>query len=375
MRRASPVGAPKTGGLTRRLKDLSEADHGRLDGGSSVLPQSWRCAATRLPEAQATLPPHWPRTRAMGRQPPIAGLGLRYSSIDGLRLPLVEEERPRLCPTSGSRSRSCSRRHRVRRHRRSSQDEALYFVDVLTHRTLARCAACDLGLVGSQENAGAASEPEAASGRAGGGEGSDPSAFPGRSRSVSRRPEVMAVLGFRMALASGGIRVHKEPSRVRWVHASEACLQRLGFPSATAESLEQDIVFSRAVDEVQRADVLRSLLRSCSMPRIEPHRLCLEQWSYAAASSRFWGRASSSLAFTVARLTSCVLQEEALRSMRESGEGTLPLCVICMQEFAVGEEATRLPCLHLFHAACAREWLSRRPVCPLDMTPVYVSRP
>eukprot|EP00929_Paragymnodinium_shiwhaense_P083656 TRINITY_DN44653_c0_g1_i1.p1 TRINITY_DN44653_c0_g1~~TRINITY_DN44653_c0_g1_i1.p1 ORF type:complete len:282 (+),score=51.58 TRINITY_DN44653_c0_g1_i1:94-939(+) len=49
-----------------------------------------------------------------------------------------------------------------------------------------------------------------------------------------------------------------------------------------------------------------------------------------------------------------------------------PSCAICMQEFCAREEVMRLPCTHVFHAACAMEWLRRRPVCPLDLRPLTV---
>lgn len=39
-------------------------------------------------------------------------------------------------------------------------------------------------------------------------------------------------------------------------------------------------------------------------------------------------------------------------------------CVICLENFKVGEMATRIPCGHLFHAGCVKEWLGRSNQCP-----------
>eukprot|EP00929_Paragymnodinium_shiwhaense_P027485 TRINITY_DN16124_c0_g1_i2.p1 TRINITY_DN16124_c0_g1~~TRINITY_DN16124_c0_g1_i2.p1 ORF type:complete len:266 (+),score=58.81 TRINITY_DN16124_c0_g1_i2:110-907(+) len=39
-------------------------------------------------------------------------------------------------------------------------------------------------------------------------------------------------------------------------------------------------------------------------------------------------------------------------------------CLICIEDFAAGEEVVTLPCRHLFHADCAREWLKVKLACP-----------
>jgi hypothetical protein len=40
-------------------------------------------------------------------------------------------------------------------------------------------------------------------------------------------------------------------------------------------------------------------------------------------------------------------------------------CVICSEDFKSGEKAKLLPCLHLFHKNCIKEWLEIKNVCPL----------
>jgi hypothetical protein len=48
-------------------------------------------------------------------------------------------------------------------------------------------------------------------------------------------------------------------------------------------------------------------------------------------------------------------------------------CVICLAEYAAGEELVALPCAHQFHAACGLKWLStssKCPLCQLDTRPL-----
>jgi hypothetical protein len=42
------------------------------------------------------------------------------------------------------------------------------------------------------------------------------------------------------------------------------------------------------------------------------------------------------------------------------------LCVICREPMCAGEEVRRLPCFHVFHAACIDQWLEVKMTCPLD---------
>jgi phospholipase C len=40
-------------------------------------------------------------------------------------------------------------------------------------------------------------------------------------------------------------------------------------------------------------------------------------------------------------------------------------CVICMEEYEVGEERTTLPCCHGFHKSCVNRWLGSKGCCPV----------
>merc|ERR1719401_381878 len=40
-------------------------------------------------------------------------------------------------------------------------------------------------------------------------------------------------------------------------------------------------------------------------------------------------------------------------------------CIICLEEYRAGDSQATLPCFHVFHRACAREWLGRCLKCPI----------
>mmetsp|Transcript_34702 Transcript_34702/g.51818 ORF Transcript_34702/g.51818 Transcript_34702/m.51818 type:complete len:86 (+) Transcript_34702:3-260(+) len=40
-------------------------------------------------------------------------------------------------------------------------------------------------------------------------------------------------------------------------------------------------------------------------------------------------------------------------------------CMICLGDFAIGDECRRLPCRHVFHTSCVDEWLRRCTDCPI----------
>ena len=46
-------------------------------------------------------------------------------------------------------------------------------------------------------------------------------------------------------------------------------------------------------------------------------------------------------------------------------------CVICLYEFKIGDKVCTLPCLHIFHIDCLRNWIIRDtscPICKLDLS-------
>lgn len=50
------------------------------------------------------------------------------------------------------------------------------------------------------------------------------------------------------------------------------------------------------------------------------------------------------------------------------------LCTICMVDIEDGDRVGALPCDHLFHAECLKEWIRRRNVCPLCQDPIAEER-
>jgi hypothetical protein len=55
----------------------------------------------------------------------------------------------------------------------------------------------------------------------------------------------------------------------------------------------------------------------------------------------------------------------AHRSVRTSDVQKETKCSICLEEFTRGESVCELPCKHIFHDACVREWLKREATCPV----------
>lgn len=45
-------------------------------------------------------------------------------------------------------------------------------------------------------------------------------------------------------------------------------------------------------------------------------------------------------------------------------------CSICMDDFQVGRNGSRLPCLHSFHGSCISNWLHRKQHCPICRYPI-----
>ena len=40
-------------------------------------------------------------------------------------------------------------------------------------------------------------------------------------------------------------------------------------------------------------------------------------------------------------------------------------CVICLEQFKVGDEVLRIPCIHLFHSKCICKWFKNHNNCPI----------
>ena len=40
-------------------------------------------------------------------------------------------------------------------------------------------------------------------------------------------------------------------------------------------------------------------------------------------------------------------------------------CSICLGNFKVSEEIMSIPCFHMFHSYCIKQWLIREKICPI----------
>ena len=56
---------------------------------------------------------------------------------------------------------------------------------------------------------------------------------------------------------------------------------------------------------------------------------------------------------------------EALEKIKFEDVNSTDKCIICLEEFAMESEVSRMPCSHVYHKDCIIEWLERSHVCPL----------
>lgn len=40
-------------------------------------------------------------------------------------------------------------------------------------------------------------------------------------------------------------------------------------------------------------------------------------------------------------------------------------CVICMTQFEKGEKILTIPCCHLYHSDCIKDWFKKKNTCPI----------
>ncbi|KAJ9163635.1 hypothetical protein P3X46_023284 [Hevea brasiliensis] len=72
--------------------------------------------------------------------------------------------------------------------------------------------------------------------------------------------------------------------------------------------------------------------------------------SFDSQSLRFMGASRSAI--------------EALEKVKVN-KGSWEQCVICLEDISIGMEATRMPCSHIYHGSCIRNWLENSNLCPL----------
>ena len=66
------------------------------------------------------------------------------------------------------------------------------------------------------------------------------------------------------------------------------------------------------------------------------------------------------------------VDEAYMKKIESNTEECMKKCVICMEEFAVGDDLKTLPCFHIFHGKCVNQWLMENmncPVCKMSINP------
>lgn len=71
-------------------------------------------------------------------------------------------------------------------------------------------------------------------------------------------------------------------------------------------------------------------------------------------------------------LSTFIIDEKYMKTIKNNTEEIMKKCVVCMEEFEIGEELKTLPCFHVFHGKCINKWLFANmscPVCKLNINP------
>lgn len=79
------------------------------------------------------------------------------------------------------------------------------------------------------------------------------------------------------------------------------------------------------------------------------------------------GNLDSLLRFMVSKGGQPPAARSAIESMAEVeiGESEIGECVICLEEWGVGEVVKEMPCKHRFHGNCVEKWLGIHGTCPV----------
>lgn len=40
-------------------------------------------------------------------------------------------------------------------------------------------------------------------------------------------------------------------------------------------------------------------------------------------------------------------------------------CLICLEDYKIGDDSIILPCIHIFHAECIKKWMKKQNICPI----------
>ncbi|CAK7325112.1 unnamed protein product [Dovyalis caffra] len=163
---------------------------------------------------------------------------------------------------------------------------------------------------------------------------------------------------------------------------------------------------SLLLEETKAHDTMRKILHNKSVPELELDSIAKAVSSKAKSIKNDPRNASSKVIHIVMSLRVIWVQEfnpeaalawERLLPQGKTFSFTLPAtensireleklsfdkdwcfdqeqCAICLKEFIVGEDVTRMPCLHAYHGDCILKWLNNSHFCPSCRCPMPVCR-
>lgn len=82
-------------------------------------------------------------------------------------------------------------------------------------------------------------------------------------------------------------------------------------------------------------------------------------------------RANLALLLAIPYLADLIEAPTSVKMAQISNQETQELCLICRDDFSIGNSAVVLQCKHMFHAYCFSEWSRREEICPYCQKPIY----
>ena len=115
------------------------------------------------------------------------------------------------------------------------------------------------------------------------------------------------------------------------------------------------------LDDHQQIQFLLSILRQNILSQLEQAELNL---ALRESMETYKPNVTPASKSAISNLERYELTEDLLKAAQD------PMCVICSEEFKVGDKVLSLPCKHLFHVECCEKWLEINNTCCVCREPI-----
>ena len=62
--------------------------------------------------------------------------------------------------------------------------------------------------------------------------------------------------------------------------------------------------------------------------------------------------------------------ESTIKSVKKLAEDKKK-CLICLEKFVKGQKSIALPCIHIFHSQCIKQWMKKKNSCPICKNKIF----